>query len=68
MEIKKLNELTYILHFDNNVQAKKLYRFIYKASVYRCNITDEVGCNFCELNNSCDEYWKLIDALSEIAE
>lgn len=61
MKIEKLNDLTYVLHFDNSIQAKKLYHYLYKASVYRCNTTDEVGCGFCE-------YWKLIDALAEIAE
>ena len=68
MEIKKLNDLTYTLHFDSDIQAKKLYHYLYKASVYRCNITDEAGCDFCELNNGCCEYWELIDDLSEIAE
>ena len=56
MKIEKLNELEYALHFDNSIQAKKLYHYLYKASVYRCNITDEVGCDFCELNNGCCEY------------
>lgn len=32
MEIKKLNNLTYVLLFDNNVQAKKLFNYLYKAS------------------------------------
>lgn len=43
MEIKKMNDLKYALHFDNSIQAKKLYHYLYKASVYRCNTTDEVG-------------------------
>lgn len=46
MKIEKLNDLTYVLHFDNSIQAKKLYHYLYKASVYRCNTTDEVGCGF----------------------
>ena len=28
MKIKKLNDLTYVLHFDNNIQAKKLYHYM----------------------------------------
>lgn len=69
MEIKKLNDLEYALHFDNVVQAKKLYHYLYKASVYRCKVNEEeVGCRFCELGNDCCEYWEVIDALSEIAE
>ena len=53
MKIEKLNELEYALHFDNSIQAKKLYHYLYKASVYRCDITDEVGCDFCELKKGC---------------
>ena len=68
MNIEKLNDLTYVLHFDDSIQAKKLYRYLYKASKYLCNLTDEVGCNSCEITDDCYEYWKLIDALSEIAE
>ena len=68
MKIKKLNDLEYALHFDNVMQAKKLFHYLYKASVYRCNVTEEVDCPFCELNKDCCEYWELIDALSEIAE
>lgn len=30
MKIEKLNDLTYVLHFDNNIQAKKLYHYLYK--------------------------------------
>lgn len=67
MEIKKLNDLEYALHFDNVIQAKKLYDYLYKASVYRCDVTVE-DCRFCELSNDCCEYWRLIDTLSEIAE
>ena len=68
MEIKKLNDLTYTLHFDSSIQTNKLYQYLYKASIYRCNITGEMGCDFCELNNGYSEYWKLIDVLSDIAE
>lgn len=71
MEIKKMNDLEYALHFDNSIQAKKLYHYLYKASVCCCDATDGVGCDLCELNNGCNgccEYWKLIDALAEIAE
>lgn len=68
MKIEKLNDLTYVLHFDDSIQAKKLYHYLYKASVYRCNITDDIGCDLCELNKGCREYWELIDALAEIAE
>ena len=46
MEIKKMNDLKYALHFDNSIQAKKLYHYLYKASVYRCITTDEVGVIF----------------------
>lgn len=30
MEIKKMNDLKYALHFDNSIQAKKLYHYLYK--------------------------------------
>lgn len=68
MKIEKLNDLTYVLHFDNSTQAKKLFDYLYKASIYVCDRTDEVECNYCEISEDCYEYWKLIDALSEIAE
>lgn len=68
MKIEKLNDLTYVLHFDNNIQANKLYNYLHKASVYRCNSNDEDECKLCELYDECFEYWILIDALSEIAE
>lgn len=65
MKIEKLNDLTYVLHFNTNVETKKLFHFVFKACEKRCEQTD---CEFCELVDKCNEYWELIDALAEIAE
>lgn len=65
MEIKKLNNLTYVLLFDTHVQVEKLFNYLYKASDDRCA---SINCNKCELENSCLDYDKLMKALRNIAE
>lgn len=65
MEIKKLNNLTYVLLFDTHVQAEKIFNYLYKASDKWCEIID---CNKCDLLNGCLDYDKLMKALRKIAE
>lgn len=65
MEIKKLNNLTYVLLFDTHVQAEKLFNYLYKASDERCASID---CEKCDLLNGCLDYEKLMKALRNIAE
>lgn len=65
MEIKKLNNLTYVLLFDTHVQAEKLFNYLYKASDERCASID---CDKCDLLNGCLDYEKLMRALRNIAE
>lgn len=67
MKIKKLNELTYVFRFDSDIQAKKLFTFLSKASVCYCG-NAEVHCEDCLLLEGCHEYWKLLDTLPEIEE
>ena len=65
MEIKKLNNLTYVLLFDTRVQAKKLFSYLYKASDKLC---ESINCPTCDLENGCLDYDKLMKALRNIAE
>lgn len=65
MEIKKLNNLTYVLLFDTHAQAEKLFNYLYKASDERCASID---CDKCDLLNGCLDYEKLMKALRNIAE
>ena len=65
MEIKKLNNLTYVLLFDTHVQAKKLFSYLYKASDKWC---ESIDCDKCDLLYGCLDYEKLMNALRNIAE
>lgn len=65
MKIEKLSNLTYVLLFDTQVQAKKLFDYLYKASDKLCESTN---CPECDLENACLDYGKLINALHHIAE
>lgn len=48
MEIKKMNDLTYVLHFDTDIQMKTLFRNLYKISEKYCYNAD-LDCHDCIL-------------------
>lgn len=62
-----MNDLTYVLHFDTDIQMKTLFRYLYKSSEKYCYNAD-LDCHDCILLKDCCEYWKLMDVLSERVE
>lgn len=69
MEVKKLNDLTYVFRFNTRTQAKDLFHYLYKASEQLCMSNCDEDCDHCELSEGCCEYWKsIIDVLPKITE
>lgn len=62
MKIEKLNELAYVLHFVSDIEAKRTFTFLYKASEILCE-RETIFCENCVLLNECREYWEEIEAL-----
>lgn len=55
MEIKKMNDLTYVLHFDTDIQMKALFRYLYKSSEKYCYNAETYQVKFKPIDEK-DEY------------
>nr|DAJ00771.1 MAG TPA: hypothetical protein [Caudoviricetes sp.] len=55
MKVEKLNDLTYLLRFDNNIQFKELFAYLYKAYEEYCQ---SMECEYCNLSHWCLDYEK----------
>ena len=65
MKIEKLNDLTYLLLFDNNIQSKELFAYLYRAYDEYCQ---SMECEVCNLSHGCLDYEKIMNTLRDIAE
>lgn len=65
MKIEKLNNLTYLLRFDNNIQSKELFAYLYRAYEEYCQ---SMECEDCNLLHGCLYYEKIMNTLRDIAE
>lgn len=65
MKIEKLNDLTYLLRFDNNIQSKELFADLYKAYEEYCQ---SMECEDCNLSHWCWIMKKIMNTLRDIAE
>lgn len=63
MKIEKLNDLTYLFLFDNSIQSKNLFTFLYNVYEEYCKIMD---CEKCELSHWCLDYEELMQTLRDI--
>lgn len=63
MKIEKINDLTYVLRFNTNIEAKKLFSYLYKATDELCERT---YCEKCELYEGCRDYFKIITAFRDM--
>lgn len=60
-----MNDLTYLLRFDNNIQSKELFAYLYKAYEEYCQ---SMECEYCNLSRWCLDYEKIMNTLRDIAE
>ena len=65
MKIEKLNELAYVFRFGSDIEAKRIFTFLYKSCETHCE-RDTFFCENCEILKECCEFWKQIEALPKI--